>query len=368
MRKFVKALIILTTLVMASASYAQEQVKIYDFKEEVTEALREASDLASILEEDLLQLIPKIKGWSCEQDLHVSRSISGALAAVPTISMLCQQGEQSLQVSVTLDPSAAKVNCQYVEQIKVGIADGRVKPALFRFFDTDGWLIMRTSRDLMGCYKGVLALNVLGPGNQAALDAGPSFIDGFAEEMLQIDINELLNLDTFLLQQNALQIFVGGLRTQSEYLAAILPLPDDTAENLVIRIPPITISGFGLPLLMELAAGPAARATFEINGCSIHVELSASNVSIREAINTGQKWARPGGTDGKISHAYRRRNTDRFVGQERVDGTSIEAFVDASVIVRVVIPGADRCESEPAVVARLFSEILASDFSIFGIK
>jgi hypothetical protein len=89
---------------------------------------------------------------------------------------------------------------------------------------------------------------------------------------------------------------------------------------------------------------------------------------IEEAMRTSGRWARSGGTYGEVKNAYMRRSTERFVGQERVVGTGIEAFVDNQVIVRVVMPGNNPCESDPDIVARLFREIITNDLSTFGIR
>ena len=119
--------------------------------------------------------------------------------------------------------------------------------------------------------------------------------------------------------------------------------------------------------MLSLHSAPTAAATLDFNGCRVMVDLSASEPRIREATDTGMKWAQPKGRDGTIFGAFRQLNTERLVGLESLSGTGIEALVDGRMIVRVVIPGQHPCQNEPDIVARLFDEILEHDFSGFGL-
>ncbi len=363
-----KVICSIVLVVFASLSHAQNERETYQLRGVVTEAWRSASDLSSQLEEDLSREMPMISGWSCNSDMTERSSMPGAVEAIPVLILLCEHPEQAMRVTLILDPSSAKLQCEVIESTKSGIANERVKPDLYQFFSSGDWDIMRGSVDLKGCAFGVLALTALGGRSQAEIDAGPSSIDRLAEGMLAFDVAEVLGSETFAQQQILLKDFVDGLEIQARYLARMIPLPADSPSDIVKAVPSSEPTPWDLPLPSILAFAPFASATLEVGDCRVIVELSASEVTIEQAMRTDGRWARPGGTDGEVNYAFIRRNTERFVGRERVDGTGIEAFVDSRVIVRVVIPGATPCESDPDIVARLFRDIMTNDLSTFGIR
>lgn len=342
---------------LTTAIYAQERVDAYD----VASALREVSELSSQLGEDLSELIPALDGWSCQTDLQSADQLTSALRVIPRVLLLCTQAEQSLRAVFTLDPSTAAVYCHGIEHDKAGIADGRAKPDLFRFFVSDTWNVARRGTGLNGCSQDVLAFQASGSNSQSAIDAGPAMIDAFGQAVLGIDIDELASSDQFFDHQAALQSFVDVLKVQSAFLAAIIPLPEGFEPDEISMVPSDRPDYLRPPLQMELAFAPAASATLDVNGCRISIALTASETAIREA----RSWARSGGIDGDTYGAFIRRNTARFVGRERVDGTGIEVFVDGRIIVKVGIPGARPCQSDPNIVPDLFATIIANDFSDF---
>lgn len=352
----------------ASLSHAQDETAAYQLRGVVAEAWRTASDLSSLLEEDLSQKMLAIPGWSCAPDFTAPPSMSGAIEAIPALSLLCEHVEQEMRVTFFLDPSSAKLQCEVIENKKSGIANGRVKSDAFRFFESGDWHIMRSGVDIQGCSSGILAFVAKGGRSQAAIDMGLSAIDQFGEAMLAFDAAEIVGSETFSEQQSALMRFVDSLEIQARYLARMIPLPTDGPLDTVKSVPSSERTPWDLPLPLILTYAPSASTTLELKDCRVIVELSASEVMIEEAMRTSGRWARPGGTDGEVKYAYMRRNTERFVGRERIDGTGIEAFVDNRIIVRVVIPGANPCDSDPDIVARLFREILTNDFSTFGIR
>jgi hypothetical protein len=81
--------------------------------------------------------------------------------------------------------------------------------------------------------------------------------------------------------------------------------------------------------------------------------------------NVDPLW--PYGKEGSTNGTFIRRNAGRVIGRETVAGTGIRAVVDGSVVVRVDIPGNHTCEDDPAIVRRLFDEILENDLSVFGV-
>ena len=368
MKNIFKVILNIGFLVSGSISHAQDETESYALRNTVTEVWRKASELSSQLEEDLFREMPKISGWSCSRDSAASPSMFGAIEAIPVLRLVCEHPEQSMRVTLILDPSSAKLQCEVIQNRRSGIANGHVNPDLFRFFSSSDWQIMRGSVDLNGCSSGVLAFIAGGGRSQAEIDAGPSSIDRLGEGMLAFGVAEVLGSETFSQQQILLKDFVDGLEIQSRYLARMIPLPADSPSDIVKAVPSSEPTPWDLPLPSILTFAPSASATLEISDCRVIVKLSASEVTIEEAMRTGGRWARPGGTDGEVKYAYIRRNTERFVGRESVDGTGIEAFVDNRVIVRVVIPGANPCESDPDIVARLFRDIMTNDFSSFGIR
>jgi hypothetical protein len=112
---------------------------------------------------------------------------------------------------------------------------------------------------------------------------------------------------------------------------------------------------------MLLGASPIASADLKIGDCFLHVEMSASPITIHEAKTTSFRWARRGGKDGIVRGAFIRRNTERFVGLEQVDGTGLKVLLDDVVLVRINIQGNHICDSNPEIVSWLFDEIIEDD-------
>lgn len=356
----------LLAIVWAVALAAQEE-NTSDIRAEIITALHEISAISPTLENGMAELIPsKVLGWTCQRQEKHANAASRGLDAIPKVNFVCEHAEQSLNLTISLDPSTAAIFCRGIDIKKSGIANGRVKPDLYRFFENETWRIQRGSVDITGCAGGALALTARGSRSQAAIDRGPESIDAFAEAMLKSNTSKLLNAAEFAAQQAALNNLVELLNIQSQFLADMIPSPPEATKET--KLP----SMMGLPehlrpsLPIFLGWSPTASADLNVEGCRIHIELSASRLALHEARNTGLKWGRKGGADGSISHAYMRRNTERFVGHERVNGTGIELVVDDRVIVRVVIPGAEICENDPTIVRRLVDEILAHDLSGFG--
>ncbi len=365
MTNIFKEIFRLLAFACATALCAQERDTDYPSSEELSRALGEVADLASALEAELVLLAPPIEGWSCDQDLQNSGNITGALEAIPMVFLSCQVTDRTFKVQFTLDASSADHFCRSIARRQARVRDGRIEHDGFRFFESEIWLIERSSRTLRGCSQGRLVLNVDGPRRQSDIDAGPSLMDELAQAMLEIDIGPLIASDAFVVHQQRLLPFLELLDAQSEALARIMPVPDDVVPN----VPGLTSERQqnSLPLVMALALSPSASASFDSGGCRIMIEMSASEVTLREARDTGGRWAQPGGTDGAVSFAFMRRNTDRLVGQERVNGTSIEVLVDGRAIVRVLIPGSTPCVSSPDIVERHFSEIVEHSFHDFGL-
>ncbi|MDJ1008936.1 MAG: hypothetical protein QNJ13_14055 [Paracoccaceae bacterium] len=215
----------------------------------------------------------------------------------------------------------------------------------------------------------MLALIAEGSPSRQAIDAGPAMIDEFAESILDFNISELVASETFSESETAIQTVVDLLETQSKALEERLPnLPSARYEHPSESDIPARFRLQRPPRLSQLRFGPAVNSTMILGECRVQVHLSASENSVREATNTSGRWARPGGEDGEIFYAFRRRNTERFVGRESVDGTSIQAFVDGQVIVRVFLEGRKHCESRPDIVQEAFAEILKYDYGAFGFE
>ena len=368
MQNVIKTIGIIFALAVGPIVNAQSNLGPYDARDETTQALRSASDLSQQLEDELLTRFPAIDGWDCTPDMQTESRLPRVLQAMPHLFLVCAHAEQALQLTLSVHPYFAELFCTVIEQRKVGIRDGSVNPAVFRFFEEDNWRLMRASVDLQGCSHGILALNATGSRSQAAIDAGPAMIDAFGEAILDMDVADLVSSDALSLQQDALEELVASLRRQSNFLADMIPLPDNTGRDVVRTAPSMPEDAIQIPLLLALHSAPSASATLDFDGCRVVVDLSASEPRIREATDTGIRWARPKGRDGMVFGAFRQLNKERFIGLESLSGTGIEALVDGRMIVRVVIPGGHPCQSEPDIIARLFAEILRNDFSDFGLN
>lgn len=340
---------------------AQETASAADLQRDVEVAQAEVLAATQELRAGLLALVPSVPGWSCQEQER--REDAPALNPIPSVQLRCEHPEQSLHLTLLLDPSTATVVCQSIASDQQGITDGRIVPDLFRFFEGGMWRVARASVDLRGCAADAVALMAQGDRSEEAIAQGPAVIDAFAEAVLASDPGPLLEAAEASGHAAALERLVGLLDAQSRLLADLIPAPAGATRE--IRLPSLA-QELGLPLPMVLSMAPSASGELDVQGCSLIIELSASPLAIHEAANTGLRWARPGGEDGAVLHAFIRRNTDRFVGQERVDGTGIEVLVDGAVLVRVVIPGNRPCDADPEIVSRLFEEVLTHDLSAFA--
>ncbi len=356
----------LILLIWACPASAQDPVNATNLQRETLAARAATSAAAEMLRNDLAALVPSVPGWTCRERDRSEDAVARGIDVIPLVWLACEHHEQSLDLTLVLDPTGAAVICKVIDFTRAGTANGKVKPGLFRFFDGKAWRIMRNAVDLEGCAAGGIALKASGDRSEEAIALGQTAIDVFAEAMLGSDTTALLGAAEASGHAAALNRLMGLLHAQSRQLAELIPSPPGAARKVTLH------SMEGLPeelrptVLMLVGMAPGASANLEVGACRIHVGLSAGPITLHEAMNTGRRWARRVGEDGTGLHAYIRRNTERVVGQERVDGTGIEALVDDRVIVQVLIPGAHPCESDPGIVRRLFEEILATDLSAYG--
>ncbi|WP_171211193.1 hypothetical protein [Ruegeria sp. HKCCA5426] len=357
---FLVFLILISGLV--NSAMAQEGQAGFAFRGEVSTAANEAAALASILEEQLFIGLPYAEGWTCERSSQNEEFDAPLLRAVPAVFLTCSKNHQVLSVNFILETAHAELLCNSVDLKKTGISDGRVKPDLFRFFETDSWSLMRASVDLRGCSHNVLAFSVNGSRSQSSIDAGFDLIDEYGQAILGMTIDDLINSETYAQHQSATQRLVALLKAQSEALAAVIPSQEMNAAGHVRLTPSDYIPWQMFPLAIELGASPSARTTLDIKGCKVLVVLSAGERTIREA-----KWIESGGADGRKTGSYVRRKTERFVGREHIEGTSVEILMDGRVLVRVLLSEGGVCESNPYIVSEIFGEISQYDFSLFGV-
>lgn len=345
-----------------SAADAQEAGVAANLQREVAVVHAEVLALAEGLRIGLKALVPSSSGWICQAEDRLGDA--PALDLLPNVQLSCTHGEQSLDLTLMLDQSSTRVFCQQFDNKRQGIADGRIKPDLFRFFEGGDWRLVRSSVDLRGCAADLLALSAIGNRSEEAIAEGPASIDAFAEALLSSDLGPLKEAARASDYAAALERLMSLLDAQSRLLAAFMPAaPAGEARQVLM---PSSGVELGLPSPMILWAAPSATADLEVQGCRLLIEISASTFAIHEAATTGLSWARPGEKDGAVSGAFIRRNTARFVGHESMNGTGIEALVDGAVLVRVVIPGSHPCESDPEIVSRLFEEILENDLRPFA--
>lgn len=341
-------------LTWTDVAIAQETSVATDLQRDLQAAKAAVTTSAEELHASLIALVPSVPGWSCKEEEE--RDDTAWLNPIPNAHFNCTHNEQSLRLSLLLDPTSASVVCTSIANNQQGITEGRIVPDLFRFFDGDQWQILRGSVDLKGCASNAVALTAQGNRSEAAIARGPDSIDAFAEAFLTTDPSDLIAETPDHTEK--LSKLLNLLDAQSRLLADHIPSPQEAIRE--VRLPSQAAVS-GLPSPMILGFSPAATADLDIGGCSLHVELSSSPITIREAQTTGGRWATPRGEDGEVRGAFINRNTDRLIGRERVDGTGIEALVDQAIVVRVVIPGNHVCDGDPEIVQRLFEEILASD-------
>jgi len=348
----------------ASFSLAQDAAGAVDLQREVETARAEATAAAGALHDELMALIPSVPGWTCRDQERREGVIGTTLDPIPFVALICEHPEQSLDVTLMLDLTSATLQCRSITSKQRGIANGRIVPDLFRFFEGGAWRVMRSAVDLDGCAAGLVALRAQGSLSEEAIARGPAAIDAFAEAVLGSDPGPLLTAAEASGQAAALDRLMSFLNAQSRLMAELIPSPPGATRDVTLPSMEELPEDLRLPVPTILAGSPSAAADLEADGCRVHIELSASPVALYEATETS-RWGRPGGEDGSGEYAHIRRNTDRFVGQERKDGTGIEVLVDGAVIVRVVIPGNEPCENDPEIVPRLFEEILEHDLSAF---
>jgi hypothetical protein len=349
----------------AGASPAQDLAKAAELRQEVEAARAEASSAARTLHDELIALIPPLPGWSCHDREQGGGGSADALHAIPLIALTCEHLDQLLDVTFMLEPTSAAVLCRSVASTQRGIADEAIKSDLIRLFENPTWRLQRQGTSLKGCAAGAVAVDVQGNSRDTGKAGDPTAVDALGEGLLKSDPGALLAAARASGQPAALARLMQGLDAQSHLLADMIPSPPGVIRELILPSMTELPEELRLPLPMILVNSPAASASLTLGDCRVHVELSASSTSLHDA-TVAERWGLPGGKDGSGNHAYRRRISDRFSGQERKDGTGIEALVDRAVVVRVTIPGAEPCQTEPGIVSRLFGEILTHDLSAFG--
>lgn len=347
----------LLILVLTGSNFACAQESEEAALQLAVQAARAASTLsADEGHGDLAILVPKVAGWECLPSDPSNQATNG-LEAIPQARFTCKHAAQSLDVILLRDPSAAALSCNKVSSTKSGIASGKIKATLFRFFEAGEWHIMRGAVDLRGCGPGDVALLARGNRSESALAKGPAAIDSFAEALIAHAVDVPVPDAS---QQTGPQRLLTLLVDQSRSLSAHIPNLErwgrkDTSFS----------SDLGLPLPLLLGALPAAGAEFNQGDCRVMVSLSAGLIDIHEAKNTGLKWASGRTSKSDPMSAYIRRVTDRILVQERKDGTEIQALVDDAVIVRVHLISGDVCQDNPDIISRLYKQIVAEDLSAF---
>lgn len=355
-----KIALTLATLLTASVVAGETVPETGPLNAAVRAARADAEVAARELEPALSSLVPDAPGWTCAPLQIPDGAGPSPDAAIPLVQRTCSHTTQTLVLTLGVDVATAAVTCQHIAGTAQGIKDGRIKPALFHFFDTTHWHILRTGVDLEGCMSSGLFLLAQGQNTEAAIASGPAAIDAFANAFALRDpapVEAAMQVSTA-----AVARLTAGLDAQSHRMADLIPTPPGAVRHVVVPASP----GLPLPTTMVLAFAPSAHVRLTVGECALIVEMSAGPQALYEARTTGQRWGRPGGTDGAVASAYRRRNTPRFVGQERVDGTGIEAVVDGHLILRVVLPGARPCTADPQLVTRIFEAILSADLSDFA--
>lgn len=354
MNQFYLAVAMLSLLGWTGISNAQETVRAADLRRDVEVARVDATAAAHELRAGLVDLVPLVPGWTCHEEER--REETTALDPIPFARVDCEHAEQSLRLTLMLDPSSARAICQSIATQKLGIADGRIAPDRFRFFEGGGWQILRASVDLSGCAAGTVALKASGNRSDTAFARGPDVIDVFAEAILASDPSALEAKASA--HAAALERLLEPLEAQARLLADLIP---KLSKGTRVFTMPFSDGPIEVPVPIMLSESPGATATMRVEGCALFVEVTSSPVRINAPRASGLPWPKPGGKDGLVRGDFILRNTDGFVGFERVDGTGIEALVDNAVLVRVVIPGNHVCKAAPGIVRRLFEEILAND-------
>ncbi|MFK7939471.1 MAG: hypothetical protein AB8B82_08840 [Roseovarius sp.] len=326
----------------------------------VKQLQNQESQVSRSLEAQILERFPAISGWTCERDERRERNRQ--VSALPGLSLICDHSDQNLRVTLMIDEGAAKAVCGGIDHKKSSIANGTLPADRFGIFEKGDWKIQQGKIDISGCYRGIVALKAAGDRSSAAIAAGPSSIKDFAVAMQELDLSDVLETDTSAEYDDTLQRLLTALDAQSDVLASSVPFQDQQSAKSKGAMRSGTKTFVMFPKSLLLASLPAAHITLELEGCEVVVDLSAGPREIYEAQHTGRRWAKPGGEDGKVTHAYKRRNTARFVGSEAVDGTGISAFVDGRVLVRVSLLAKRPCDHDPDVVMRVFDRVLENDF------
>ena len=335
----------------AQTENAVEELSPVQLQQAVRDARIAKQSGAHQIAADMRALAPGIPGWRC-----VASEIPPV--DMPVTAYRCAHEVHTLDVYFLANPAMAETTCRNIELKKAGIETGRVKPDLLRFFDGNGWTLQRASVDVSGCADGLFALIARGGRQDAQIAAGFQAVDDFASAWQSVDTSTLARsapVAQYLEGETTLRTL---LLAQSDRLSAHLPQADGaTITPQSPRDLPATAIGAD--------ALPVAQASYDWAECHLNVSLSAAPRDLAELARSAP-WARPGGTDGAGAHAYMRHNTARFRGQERKDGTGLDAVLSDGVIVRIHIPSRVPCASQPEIVATLFADILSRDLSAFA--
>ncbi len=163
---------------------------------------------------------------------------------------------------------------------------------------------------------------------------GPAAVGAFVEALLGSDPSPILAATEVVGLEAALAWLMERLDAQSHFMAKVIPAPPGATRE--VTLPSMEQLPEDLPMsrFMSMLGSPSAHEDLEIEGCQLVTDLSASSYALYEAREV-HRWGQLHGKDGEVHNAFIRRNAERIVGDERVDGTGIEAVVDDNVVVRM---------------------------------
>lgn len=394
----------------ATVSFGQNTSAEYATRAEILELTNIAEELATQLELQLLDKFSEIPEWQCDTSRHSAWNTVGPTRAVPIADLACNKYSREIEIFLTLGVSSFDQSCRDIERAKALVANGRVRPGGHSFFESDDWKVKRRGVNLDGCAYGVLSMHARWTDQDLAVEAGPNLTAELALDIMTIDVTDLASSELFSEHQAVLQELLRSIGTQTDALQAILPgvtlreieevkaretdagrrLRNDLTVKLegepeylesfyrrviegwyyiIGRSPGKEQTEIMLAPVHVLTTSPSVVAGLTTDPCAVVIQLSAGvrDPMVNSASDPDAFPSTIDGEDGEISGDYILRNTGRFVGRERIDGTKMEALFHGRLLVRVEFKGrTEVCEENPQVVRDVFERIAQNDLSEFG--
>ena len=305
--------------------------------------------------EALKGLTPDLPDWTC-----IAPAPTPELTPyLPMARTECSNENTSISLAAMFDPDYGRATCAEL-QLKIRRKAAGEDIGARTLYQSDRWISERTGNRFTACSADqIVVRGKLTRPRPAAADDQASF-ELFHQTLVAADPAPVLD---FAAESKAqLDEAFSIISVKTHELDQLLPRPEgwEVSESLLSRMESLEAAQHFMPALFRLSGLPEAGHTISRGDCRIHIVLSASPATLRDA---GVTFAKPKMRDGVTGSFWRNRHTGRLLGQEAIDGSRYQMVVDSAVV--LIISGSENCAQEEGVATSLYEALLDKDYSRF---